>query len=215
MKNKKFFAISCGVISLTFSACVGGPTYSALPKSTLDSGVVVDGSAIAFQGKAPGCASLMMRFAPELEPGKYGKLESISLGWTKFGIPVKWGFHGDGKTLHRYELPVGRYAIAGFSCLNSASELYTPSDKAIKYGEFDVVAGKTTYIGNMTIGANARWRRFNFDVSDDSEKAKADFAKKYPDKVNDFQIHLIENVYDRGKALEELIKAIKKQKAKS
>jgi len=209
----KSIILSFTAISIT--ACASGPKYSALPKSNLESGKVVDGSAIAFQGSAPGCASMTLSLAPELEPGKYGETIKLGLNWTSLAIPTNWAFHGNGKTLHRYKMPPGRYAVAHLSCANHQSNLSTPGGTAVKYGEFDVVAGKTTYIGNITAGGNTRTRRFNFTVKDDSDLAKADFIKKYPDQAENFEIGLMESDAVPSATFEELLKIISDAKQKA
>lgn len=202
----------CGIAVLTLAGCAGGPKYSALPKSEATLGKVVDGSAIAFQGKAPGCASMTLSLAPEVEPGKFGKTEKLGLGFTRLAIPTSWSFYGDGKTLHRYELAPGHYVVAHLSCANSSSSMTTPSGRAVKYGEFDVVAGQTTYIGNITAGTNQSSSSFTFRVKDDSVSAQAAFDKKYPKKAGTLKIGLMDSVLDTEKALRTILELLQQRR---
>ncbi len=205
--------ITSTLTSVFLISCASGPKYSNLPRSELEVGKVVNGSAIAFQGKAAGCAQMTLSLAPELEPGKFGKTKKLGLGWTNIALPTNWSFHGNGKTLHRYELAPGKYAVAHLACTNSQSVMDTPPALKVKYGNFEVVAGKTTYIGNIQTGANQRTRRFNFTVIDDSNQAKIDFAKKHPKRSDEFQIGLMTTNAAIDDTFKELLDQLMKTKA--
>jgi len=194
-------AISTAVVS----ACATTPSVKniQLPKSTLSAPEKsVDGSAIAFQASTGQCFDSSFEVSPRLSDGKYGDAQRFEFSNSTFKFPTKGlnqtKFASSRKHLYVKNMAPGTYVITRIKCTDSQSlkngtkytNYFTNPERIDIFGEFDVVAGKTTYIGSIV--TSFMGGRPTFSVTDKSSAGETFFNENYADKTGAFTVDLID-----------------------
>lgn len=192
------------LFAVVVSACATSPSVKniQLPQSTLSAPQKgVDGSAIAFQASTGRCFDSSFEISPRLSDGKYGDAQRLEFSNSTFKFPTKGlnqtKFASSRKHLYVKTMAPGTYVITRIKCTDSQSlkngtkytNYFTNPERIDIFGEFDVVAGKTTYIGS--IETSFMGGRPTFRVSDKSPAAETFFNESYVDKAGEFTVDLI------------------------
>ncbi len=188
----------CGLVAVTLGMLTScsTPTRATLPKSVLPNvEEIEDGSAIAFQIDTYNCTKGRFNISRELEPQKYSSPKRLHFFGSLLGnvtansdVDSNTFQQNDPERLHVKQLTPGQYVITRLVCEESGQTIRSRNDALPLYLFFEVEAGKTNYIGQLT--PSARAHELSLGRNDRSEIAKEQFDERYIGLVGDFQVRL-------------------------
>ncbi len=205
MSRSTFKCLSLALCAVALSACATTPSAKniQLPKSALSAPQKsVDGSAIAFQASTGRCFDSSFEISPRLSDGKYGDAQRLEFSNSTFKFPTKGlnqtKFASSRKHLYVKKMAPGSYVITRIKCTDSQSlkngtkytNYFTNPERIDIFGEFDIVAGQTTYVGAIETSFTRGGPTFR--VSDKSSAAETFFNENYADKTGAFSVGLID-----------------------
>jgi hypothetical protein len=158
-------AAAVALTTAFIASCATGPKAINLPASSLEvSKASVEGSAIAFQASDGTCNKSGFKISPRLADGKYGPAQNIEISSSTFKLKSKsltqTKFASSSKQLYVKTMAPGDYVITRIWCYDSngqtSTTYFTKADRIDIFGEFEVEAGATNYIGALTVAKSFR-----------------------------------------------------------
>lgn len=183
----KPFLTALAIAGLYGCASTNAPLGAADKASLNLSKALGTGTAVAFQLDAPSCESGGFNLTPRGDDGSFGQTVNLKFVNVLFGFQPN-NLNGQylnidkaGKyKLHAKFLPAGTYLLNGPICRRSKKPFIVTGRQGVRSFEFNVVAGKTNYIGNIRIQRNLDGLKWS--VIDDIEVAEEDYQKRYAAK---------------------------------
>lgn len=143
-------------------------------------------AAIAFQADVDGCRNVTVDLHQRNEAGEFFLVEKLAFNDTIFGGGEGTYHARNNDKVFVKEMVPGRYFVRNMTCNDKV-----PQAEAT-YGGFDVVAGRTTYIGSLELGR--RDGRVILASEDRSEEALAELRTSYPAAADNFGILLMQSI---------------------
>lgn len=143
------------------------------------------GSAIAFQAEIDGCRKVTIDLYEQVASQEYLIVDRLRFIDRMFATADKdeYNLRSQNDEVFIREMPPGRYYVRAMTCNNKVPR------QQFTYGGFDVVEGRTTYIGSLRVGRQSG--RVLLDVDNEAEAAYAALQEDWPAAADKFGVLLM------------------------